>query len=250
MAAGVLHALGGSRLSNANTGTSQTPASLTRPAIRSRRPIVANSKEKPMGAARYVGRVGTLAVALGIGAAIANGQGVALASPTSTGSSAQGSDSSSTSGSSTGGSANAGDSSGNSDGTSKADTNGAANTRHRGSDHIGGRRDSASDVDDSASDAKGSSNEDGSTTQDGSSQGVDTTKDDVTTRQPRSRSSVSSSLARFRRDVDIVIGVVIVFGHIGRRQAHRHARHDLRRRRRRAVIDDSAGFAVDSARHR
>ncbi len=63
-----------------------------------------------MGAARCIGRVGGLAVALGVGAAVFTGYGVAWAEPGSGGSSSSGSSSqsSSSSGSAAGGSANSG----------------------------------------------------------------------------------------------------------------------------------------------
>src|SRR6185312_73360 len=50
-----------------------------------------------MGAARYVGRVGGLAVALGVGAAVASGYGVAAADTSGSGSSSSGSSSSNSS---------------------------------------------------------------------------------------------------------------------------------------------------------
>src|SRR6185295_7467779 len=53
-----------------------------------------------MGTAKYIGRVGALAVALGVGAAIANTPGVALADPSESGSTSSSSASGSSSDSS------------------------------------------------------------------------------------------------------------------------------------------------------
>src|SRR4029077_3383444 len=55
-----------------------------------------------MGTAKYIGRVGALAVALGVGAAIANTPGVALADPSDSGSTSSSSASDSSSDSSSG----------------------------------------------------------------------------------------------------------------------------------------------------
>ena len=146
-----------------------------------------------MSAARYVGRVGGLAVALGIGAAFFTGQQVASATPAASGSSAEASGPSSSSGSAASDSAKTASPASSSTAPSKGHK---PSTRSSAADGTGGADNTSKDGSSTATTGNGTtSSETGtqSSTANGGSHGADPSRGDTVTRHSERRSKGTSS---------------------------------------------------------
>ena len=146
-----------------------------------------------MSAARYVGRVGGLAVALGIGAAFFTGQQVASATPAASGSSAEASGPSSSSGSAASDSAKTASPASSSTAPSKGHK---PSTRSSAADGTGGADNTSKDGSSTATTGNGTTSSDTGTqssTANGGSHGADPSRGDTVTRHSERRSKGTSS---------------------------------------------------------